>query len=185
MEFVFLHSAMKEFSGLTDREVFTPVPLFAVKDHKIYGSLFVDTLENEGKPSAYKKSCLAAQGFNNSAHGFLTYAPTFQRVSKRLYLNFFAMREDLKFFTRDVTQAYVQSKTSTQRAIYVRHPTKLGIPFEKLLCVIRPHYGISQAGRHWYQTYHNHLRQKLSLNSTAHNPCFLYTKHGMVNEKDI
>lgn len=87
-----------EFNGLVERGVFRPVPESDAKGFRIYGSRFVDTVKNEGKPSAYKKSRFVVQAYNDSSHGLLTHAPTVQRVSQRLLLSICAMDSELSFF---------------------------------------------------------------------------------------
>lgn len=54
------------------------------------------------------------------------------------------------FLTRDTSQAYVQSKTSTQRRIFVRRPKAPRFPPETLLRAEKLLYGIPEAGLHWY-----------------------------------
>lgn len=168
-----------EFNGLIERGVFTLVPESMANGLRIYGSRFVDQVKNEGKPSAYNKSRLVVQAYGDHNHGLLTHAPTVQRVSQRLLLIICAMDNNLTLFTRDISQAYVQSETRTQRPIFVRPPSQLNIPRGTVLRVERPLYGIPEAGLHWFRTYHNHHKKKLALRPSIHDPCFLYTPNGM------
>lgn len=39
--------------------------------------------------------------------------------------------------------------------------------------VKKPLYGISEAGTHWYRTYHKHHRKKLSMVTSTYDPCLL------------
>lgn len=174
-------SRIAEFNGLMNRGVFKVVHELEAKGNRIYGSRFVDTIKNEGKPEAFAKSRLVVQAFNDKDHGLLTYAPTVQRMSQRLLLCLCAMDDQLQFFTRDVSQAYVQAETSTQRQIFVRPPASLNFPSETLLQVQKPLYGIPEAGLHWFRTYHNHHKFQLYLQPAAHDQCFLYTKRGMAS----
>lgn len=89
------------------------------------------------------------------------------------------MDSDLQFFNPNVSQAYVQSKTSTQRPIFVCRPKGLPIRHHNLLRAEKPLHGISKASIHWYRTSHNHHQRKLSLIPEMHDPCFLYVKNGM------
>lgn len=116
------------------------------------------------------------QAYGDKNHGYLTYAPTVQRVLHRLLLAVCAMDSDIQFFTRDVSQEYVQLDTCTQRQIFVQPPEALNLPLHVQLRVDKPLYGLPDTGRHWYQTCHSHHCEKLSLISAIFDPCFLFTK---------
>lgn len=92
------------------------------------------------------------------------------------------MDPELQLITHDVSQAYVQSDTHTQRPIFVRPPVALNFHTDTLLRIDRPLYGIPEAGLHWFRTYHTHHRDKLRLNSSTHDPCFLFTRDGMSHD---
>lgn len=74
-----------------------------------------------------------------------------------------SMYSNLLLFTRDISQSYVQSKTSTQRLIYVRSPVALELSKETLLRIELPLHKITEAGLHWYCTYHKHSRKYIFI----------------------
>lgn len=115
---------------------------------RVYGSRLVDQIKYAGKPSACAKSQLVVQAYKDHDDGHLTHAPTVQSASKRLLLTIFEMESDLSFFTRDISQAYVQSETKTQRSFFVRPLPFLNEPQSILLRVERPFYSIPEAGLH-------------------------------------
>lgn len=115
----FAASPMKQVSTIMYRVVFTVLLLSAAKDHLIYGFRFVDTLKIKTEAQCLQKALPGSTGFCDSINEYLVFVPTVQHVSQRLLLIFCAIREDLEFFTRDTTQANVQSETSSQRLIYV------------------------------------------------------------------
>lgn len=82
-------------------------------------------------------------------------------------------RADL--YLRDITQAYVQSKTELNRTILARPPKeKLAyLPKNTIMRVKKPFYGIIEAGTHWYNTYHKHHCEKLSMSTSTYDPCLL------------
>lgn len=55
----------------------------------MYNSRFFDEVKHVGAPSAYAKSRLVVQAFNDKDHGLLTDAPTVQRSSQCLLLRYF------------------------------------------------------------------------------------------------
>jgi hypothetical protein len=41
------------------------------------------------------------------------------------------------------------------------------------MVVVKPLYGIAEAGTHWWVTYNNHYKIKLSIETSIYNPCLL------------
>src|SRR4029077_16149598 len=86
-------------------------------------------------------------------------------------------RKNIKMWLRDITQAYVQSTTFLNRLI-LAHPPKeiqhLSSP-NTIMVVLKPLYGIPEAGTHWWATYHKHHKEKLSMITSTYDPCFLIT----------
>ena len=78
-------------------------------------------------------------------------------------------------YLRDITQAYTQSKTQLNRDFYVRPPAELKLTGGSILRVIKPLYGVPEAGNHWYNTYHSHHIKQLRMNQSTYDPCLLYT----------
>lgn len=139
---------MAEFNGLVDRGLFSLVPVSKDKGCRIYNTHLVDEVKNAGKPKAYEQSRLVVEAYNGSDHGLLTNLPTVQRVSRRLLLAVYTMNEEISSLPRHVSQAYVQSETTTRQPIFVRPPTVLNLSINTLLQVKRPLYGLSEAGLH-------------------------------------
>lgn len=88
------------------------------------------------------------QAYIDKGHGLLTHAPTVQRMPLRLLLSIFVLDSSLTFFTRDISQAYVQSDTNVQRKVFVKPPADFDFPTNVLLRVDRPLYGLPEAGVH-------------------------------------
>ena len=111
----------------------------------------------------------------------LTQSPTIQRSSQRLILALTPSFLKLKYrlYLRDISQAYVQSTTSLNRDFYVRAPAEvskiLHLDTDRILKVIKPLYGIPEAGNHWFSTYHLYYTEKLKMAESTYDPCLLYT----------
>lgn len=172
----FTSSRQKELDGLIKTGVFefikaTDIPATT----RIFNSRFLDQVKFEGTPKAYEKSRLVVQAYkDNGKKAVLTQSPTIQRVSQRLILCL-ALHADLEIHIRDITQAYTQSKSQLVRDFYVRPPRELALPEGMLLKVLLPLYGVPEAGTHWFHTYHNHHTEKLKLQQSSYDPCFLFT----------
>jgi hypothetical protein len=103
-----------------------------------------------------------------------------QRVSQRIILVLATTLRDkqekpLSVYLRDISQAYVQSRTPLDRDFFARPPTELGLEPGTILKIIRPLYGVPEAGNHWFQTYHRHHREKLGVVQSTYDPCLLFT----------
>ena len=44
-----------------------------------------------------------------------------------------------------------------------------------VLKVIKPLYGIPEAGNHWFNTYHTHHIKELQMSQSTYDPCLLCT----------
>ena len=182
----FIESRQKELNGLLEKGCFEIVAELEVpRGVRIFNSRFVDEIKNEGTDKAFEKSRLVVQAFNDTDKDLvLTQAPTIQRVSQRIILSIAAALRDkgLNLYLRDISQAYVQSNTQLNRDFFVRPPKELQqqlqLPMGSVLRVVKPLYGVPEAGNHWFNTYHNHHIQKLRMKQSTYDPCLLYTTEG-------
>ncbi len=76
-------------------------------------------------------------------------------------------------FTRNVSQAYTQSDFALSRPIYSRPPSEMQLPDGCVLKVLRPLYGLPEAGVHRFQTHQKHHIAVLNMRPAAHDSCFL------------
>ena len=178
----FTTSRQKEIAGLLEMGVFEIVDRSKVPEGvRIFNSRFVDQVKNEGTDKAFEKSRIVVQAYNDEGKDLvLTQSPTIQRVSQRLIICLAAMLRDndTELYLRDITQAYVQSKSTLNRDFYIRPPpelgTELGIARGAILKVIKPLYGVPEAGNHWFATYHKHHTRGLGMEQSTYDPCLLY-----------
>ena len=165
----FSESRNKEINGLLEKGVFKIINRSEIPHGtRIFNSRFVDEIKNSGTNKAFEKSRLVVQAYND--HGkdlVLTQSPTIQRVSQRLILALTAMLKGngMDLYLRDITQAYTQSTTLLSRDFFVRPPPELGLEEHQILKVIKPLYGIPEAGNHWF-----------NLEGTGLNACSSRTK---------
>ena len=172
-------SRQKEINGLLEKGVFK---VYNIKDIppgvRLFNSRFVDDIKHQGTPNAYEKSRLVVQAYNDHEKELiLTQSPTIQRVSQRLILCLASMLPDMDLYLRDISQAYVQSTTELNRPFYVRPPEELSNTLgigDIVLKVVKPLYGIPEAGNHWFKTYHTHHIDQLDMAQSTFDPCLLY-----------
>lgn len=86
-------------------------------------------------------------------------------------------------FTRDITQAYVQSRTPLEPPAYIKEPAEMRLPEGTVFMVVRPLYGISKSDPHWYLPYLDHHTNQPGIIKTKIDPCFL-TRHNSAGESE-
>ncbi|KAF7577809.1 hypothetical protein PtrM4_020490 [Pyrenophora tritici-repentis] len=171
----------QEISDLVGRGVFK----FEQYDERLHSKIriFKSRLVREVKGKTtkpYEKSRLVIQGYQD--HGketILTQSPTIQRCSQRLIMSLAPemVQRGMNIELRDITQAYPQAQTTLKRTILAHLPTELvhRYPEGTLLHVIKPLYGIAEAGVHWWTTYHGHHCKELDMATSTYDPCLLIT----------
>jgi hypothetical protein len=136
---------------------------------RIFNARFVDEVKNKGTNKAIKKSRLVVQAYHDKGKRLvLTQSPTIQRISQRIILCVAAMKmEGVELYLRDISQAYVQSATLLNRDFYIRPPYELACCFalkdDQILKVVKPLYGVPEAGNHWFKTYYTHHVEQLGM----------------------
>src|SRR5450756_1800035 len=90
------------------------------------------------------------------------------------------MSKDASLWLRDITQAYLQSTTKLNRTILARLPIQLQhrYPPNTIMVVVKPLYGIAEAGTHWWATYSHHHKEKLGMVTSTYDLCLLVTDNG-------
>ena len=179
----FKASRQKEITGLLEKGVFELIdPQEVPAGVRIFNSRFVDEIKNRGTDKAFEKSRLVVQAYNDHEKNVvLTQSPTIQRVSQRLILCIAAMIQGngTHLYLRDISQACVQSLTKLNRDFYIRPPHELGVELgigkDSILKVVKPLYGVPEAGNHWFTTYHAHHTKELKMNQSTYDPCLLWS----------
>jgi len=168
-------SRKKELDGLRDKGVFELTDA-KVAQGRIFKSRFVDEVKGKATSTPFEKSRLVIQAYNDEEKtGILTQSPTIQKASQRLILCLAASIKGTHLYLRDVSQAYVQSKTSLNREIYATPPKEIEIQPGKVMKIKKPLYGIPEAGTHWFRTYHRHHIENLCMRQSTYDACLLHT----------
>lgn len=167
----FIESRLSELNGLQELGCFEIVDSAEAKNHRVYRHSFVDKIKSDGK----KKSRFCVAAFNDKNHGLFTAAPTVKRISIRLMVSISASF-GFSLFTRDVKKAFVMSKTSLRRPVYMHPPKEMKLPPGQLLKVMRTLYGMPEAPMHWFKTYSDYHRDELRMKQIPIDPCLWYRK---------
>lgn len=171
-----------EIDALLASGTIVPIQMPTNMPGRVFRSRLVREVKGKNTDHPYEKSRLVVQGYNDEGkRDLLTQSPTIQRSSQRLLL---ALAPSLrargfKLAFRDITQAYVQSRSTLQRDIIAKLPKELVTKFAEgtVLHIVKPLYGIAEAGVHWFETYQSHLRENLALSQTF-DPCLLVSDEG-------
>lgn len=145
---------------------------------RIIGSRFVDELKMVGDRLKKKYRLIVQNYADYGAKSIATKATTVQRSSQRVALSIAASMTNMGTYTRDITQAYIQSHTELERDVYIRALPELELPPDYVLEVVNPLRGINESGLHWYVTNMSHHRETLHMEKAQANPCVLIRKRG-------
>ncbi|KAM4067548.1 cwf18 domain containing protein [Hirsutella rhossiliensis] len=106
-------------------------------------------------------------------------SPTISRPAQRVALALapFLCTRDMFIMIRDITMAYTQSQTKLAR-------NSKKISRGTILRIVKPLYGIAEAGAHWFNTYHDHHCRKLNMETSSFDPCLLITANNIA-DKDL
>jgi hypothetical protein len=172
-------SDKKEIDALVARRVFA-FEQYDEQKHvgRIFKSRIVREIKGKQTNTPYEKSRLVIQAYNDAGKEIvLTQSPTIQRASQRLLVAITPtlLKEDMTLWLRDITQAYVQSTTFLQRQILAYLPKEIEGLYPKgtIMVVLKPLYGVPEAGMHWWATYSKHHKEKLLMESSTYDPCLL------------
>jgi len=176
-------SDKKEVDALIGAGVFA-FEMFDPAKHggtRIFKSRMVREVKGKATDTPYEKSRMVIQGHSDDDKELiLTQSPTIQRASQRIIMAIAPslVRKGMELWLRDITQAYTQSTTVLQRKILAHLPAQIAHLYPKgtIMVVIKPLYGIAEAGTHWWATYFNHHREKLGMETSTFDPCLLITK---------
>ena len=178
----FQASRLKEITELLEKKIFEVIHHKNVFiNARIFNFRFVDEIKHSDIDKIFEKSQLIIQTYNNMKKNLvLTQTPTIQRISQRLVVCLAAVLQDgdVQLYLRNITQMYVQLKSSLNRDFYIRSSQKLiallKISSDCILKIIKPLYGIPEADNHWFVTYQNHHISKLDMMQSTYDSCLLY-----------
>jgi hypothetical protein len=178
-------SDKKEIDALISNGVFRFERYDATKhgDTRIFKSRLVREVKGKATDTPYEKSRLVIQGYQDDGKAMiLTQSPTIQRASQRLIVTLAPSlmklpNREISLWLRDITQAYVQSQTKLNRIVLAHPPKEIAhvYPEGTIMVVVKPLYGLAEAGTHWWATYNKHHREKLMMTTSTYDPCFLIT----------
>lgn len=171
-----------EAEGLLKRKVWVAVKRKSLPRHaNILGGRFVHVLKHVGTPEEKGKSRYVVQGNRDHAKPFVVHnLSTLRQRSTKIIVSTSAVR-GFRVFSHDINQSYLQSKDKLSRPVYLspreEDRTILGVADDEVLRILKPLYGLCDAGDYWSATMTSHVEGDLSMSPLTGDPA-LYVKDG-------
>eukprot|EP00170_Pyropia_yezoensis_P002751 contig_11549_g2756 len=147
----------------------------------IMGGRFPHALKHVGTPKEKGQSPYVVQGNRDKAKPFVVHnLSTLRQRSTKIIVSTSAVL-GFRIFSRDVNQSYLQSKDKLSRPVYLdpRQEVRaiLGVADDEVLQVLKPLYGLCDAGDYSSATMTAHIKDDLCMSSLTGDPA-LYYKYG-------
>lgn len=132
------------------------------------------SLKNIKSKDQNVKALYSAQGHRDRDKPCMVHEiATLRSSSIHMILSVTAIKS-LRVFSHDVNQAYVQSKDKVSRRIFILPKQEyldiLCITDNEFLELLRPIYGVCNAGDYWGVTVHYHVEKGLDMSPTTGDP---------------
>ena len=153
----------KEIAGLLSRGVFQKVKRKDVPpDANILTTRMALAVKDIGTPGEKYKARVAAHGHKDKDKDDRVHnSPTIRPVSLRVLLTSAAIKR-YKIWVADIIQAFIQS-FDIKREVYIIPPKEFGLSTNELFKLVKPLYGLCDAGDYWYITLRALLKDDLRL----------------------
>lgn len=176
----FKKAKLSELKGLTEMRVWDIVDEKKVpRDANILGSRMILAIKDPGTSNERAKARLVVQGYKDRDKFNLVHSSTnLQQRSIRIICSIAAIM-DFELWSHDITQAYLQSDMPLQRQIFMKPPSDLCLPKEKLLQILKPLYGLAESGDYWNSTNSLHHVHDLGMKQACGDLSLYYRRvHG-------
>jgi Reverse transcriptase (RNA-dependent DNA polymerase) len=124
---------------------------------------YVITIKDIGTQRELYKALYAVQGHRDKEKTSMVHQNTTAKQQSTRLLTGLAAIFCFRVCTHAVQQAYLQSAESLLQDVYLKAPAVLNLRIEQPLKLLRPLYGLCDAGNCWTRTVLDHLTKDLSL----------------------
>ena len=157
----------KEIKGLLERGTFRIVLKEDIpKGANRLRARYVLSIKDSNTEKEVWKARYIIQGHRDLERDVLIRrSTTIQQKGIRLILAMAAIH-GFKLWTTDVAQAYLQSQGQLSRESFIDNPAdEFELDTNQALQLLRPLYGLSESGDHWYEELDRHHREDLEMKS--------------------
>lgn len=139
---------------------------------------FVNALKHAGTAKEKAKGRFVAQGHKDKDKPFVVHNnPTLRQRSTKIIVSASAVLT-FRVFSHDVNQSYLQSKDHLSREIYLQPRLAdmdlFGLKEGECLHLLKPLYGICDAGDYWGITVASHIKEDLKMAPLTADPSLYY-----------
>ncbi len=167
----------KEIEGLEQKETWTVVDGTNLpSEANVLTGRFVLAIKNVGQKDEKAKARFVVQGHRDKEKNFLVHNTTTARQSSTRILASIAAINGFKIWSHDVSQAYLQSADNLRRDVYIKAPKEFNLKPGHVLKLLKPLYGLTDAGDYWNYTMKLHLVQDLGMTTSTADPS-LFVKY--------
>jgi hypothetical protein len=153
---IFENLRRKEINDLLKRRVFELIIIENVlRNVRIFNFRFVDEIKHSNTSDAYEKSRTVIQTYNDQDKTliFIQFL-IIQRMSQWIIFALTAcIISQCHLYSKDITQAHVQSEISLNREFFIRSLFELDLSEKSTLKIIKSLYDVSETETHWFNTY--------------------------------
>jgi len=176
----FQAAANAEIDGLLTRGAMRPVARISLLTGSNIRGRFVFTLKGVGTSDEKPKARYVAQGHLDKAKPFMVHnMATLRQRSTRLLVSTSAVLQ-FRLFSHDINQAYLQSRDTLARTLYLDPRPEDRNLFDltdgEVLLLVRPLYGVCDAGDYWFVTLQRHVRDDLLMTPLSSDPALYMCK---------
>jgi Reverse transcriptase (RNA-dependent DNA polymerase) len=171
----------KKIAGLIARNTWKIVCKQDVRDSaNILDGRFILTIKDVNTGNQFFKARYVVQGHKDCEKAQLVHnSTTLTQSSTNLILSFAALFR-FRVWNQDVTQAYTQSALALMRKIFLQ-PAKNDLDYfemtsDEVLQLLRPLYGLADAGDYWNVTMVDHMLNDLGLARTDSDLSLFYSR---------
>jgi hypothetical protein len=137
------------------------------------------TIKEANSDKEVVKARYVVQGHRDRDKAFLVHNYTNTRQASTKIIMCIAAVVGFRVWTHDVTQACTQSSENLMRDVFIdpkKNSDEFKLNCDQVLKLLRPLFGLADAGDYWKATMSRHVRYDLGMNPTAGN-ISLFTKH--------
>ena len=136
------------------------------KDANVMGGRFVLAIKDADTDKPTYKARFVVQGHRDRDKDLLVHTSSALRQNSLKILVSIAAMFGFPIWTHDVSQAYLQSGSQLLRDVYVKPTKEFELTPNVLFKLLRPLYGLPDAGDYWHMKFANHLRDDLHMRDT-------------------